>query len=94
MTSDAIGPLRTPEPTNHKLRRAAAELEATFLSEMLKSARLGEGRGAFGGGAGEDQFASLLRDEQARQMVKGGGLGLTEILFQSLKERENDQSDT
>lgn len=72
------------------LRRVAEELEATFLSEMLKSAGLGETRTAFGGGAGEDQFASLMRDEQARQMVKAGGIGLAETLFQSLKEREND----
>ncbi|UYV39649.1 hypothetical protein N4R57_00125 [Rhodobacteraceae bacterium D3-12] len=49
---------------------AAQNLEATFLSEMLKAAGFGKSRGAFGGGAGEDQFASFLRDAQAQEMVK------------------------
>lgn len=72
------------------LREAAQELEATFLAEMLKSAGLGQGRDAFGGGAGEDQFASFLVDEQARAMVDAGGIGLAEALFNALKERQND----
>lgn len=73
-----------------RLRDAARELEATFLSEMLKAAGLGNRSAGFGGGAGEDQFASLLRDEQARQMVRAGGIGLAEHLFRALKESEND----
>ena len=72
------------------LRAAAQELEATFLAEMLKSAGLGQSRDAFGGGAGEDQFASFLVAEQARAMVKAGGIGLAEALFNALKERQND----
>ena len=93
MTPDRIGPplpLTPPPSPDARLRRAAAELEASFLSEMLKAAGLGAARGAFGGGAGEDQFASMLRDEQARQMVKSGGIGLAETLFQTLKERDHD----
>lgn len=74
--------------TDTALREAAMELEATFLAEMLKSAGLGEARDSFGGGHGEDQFASFLRQEQSREMVKAGGIGLTEALFQSLKARE------
>ena len=65
-------------------------MEASFLAEMLKAAGLGEGRGAFGGGEGEDQFVSLLVREQAMMMVKAGGIGLTEALFESLKEKTND----
>ena len=76
--------------TDSRLRKVAEDLEATFLSEMLKSAGLGETRSAFGGGHGEDQFSSFMRDEQARQMVRAGGIGLTEALFQTLKDRQND----
>ena len=72
-----------------KLRAAATELEANFLAEMLKSAGLGEMPSSFGGGPGEDQFASFLRQEQAREMAKSGGIGLSEILFEALKERTN-----
>jgi len=69
------------------LMKAARELEANFLAEMLKSAGLGETPEAFGGGAGEDQFASFLRLEQARAMVDAGGIGLAQSLFEALKER-------
>ena len=75
---------------DHALRAAAEKLEASFLAEMLKSAGLGKTSGHFGGGAGEDQFASFLVQEQAMQMVRAGGIGLTETLFQSLKERQDD----
>ena len=69
---------------------AAKKLEATFLSEMLKAAGLGKTRGAFGGGAGEDQFASFLRQAQAEEMVNAGGIGLAESLYQALKEKADD----
>lgn len=72
-----------------KLREASQELEATFLAEMLKAAGLGESRSGFGGGTGEDQFSSFLVQEQARAMVKSGGIGLSEAIFEALKEREN-----
>jgi Rod binding domain-containing protein len=78
------------DPKDKALRAAAQELEATFLAEMLKEAGFGEAREAFGGGAGEDQFASFLRQEQAREMVKTGGIGLAESLYQALKERTDD----
>ena len=58
---------------------------------MLKSAGFGQSRESFGGGAGEDQFGSFLVQEQAMQMVRAGGIGLSEALFETLKERENDR---
>lgn len=70
-----------------RLRDAAEKLEATFLAEMLKSAGLGEARDAFGGGVGEDQFASFLREAQAEEMAKAGGIGLAEALFEAMKVR-------
>lgn len=72
------------------MRDAAEALEAQFLAEMLKSAGLGEPRESFGGGAGEEQFASFLRQEQARQMVRAGGIGLAESIFEALKRMDGD----
>lgn len=66
----------------------AQGLEASFLAEMLKSAGLGAPRESFGGGSGEDQFGSFLREAQAKLMVKSGGIGLAQSIFESLKERE------
>ena len=70
------------------LRAVAQDLEATFLAEMLKHAKFGEARGAFGGGPGEEQFASMLRMEHARAMAEQGGIGLAESLFNALATRE------
>ncbi|SMO68578.1 rod-binding protein [Ruegeria faecimaris] len=80
-----------PQPLSveQKLKDAAVELEAAFLSEMLKSAGLGESRDSFGGGAGEDQFSSFLVQQQALQLARSGGVGLSEILFQSMMENTN-----
>lgn len=72
-----------------KLREAANQLEATFLSEMLKSAGVGKPRDSFGGGAGEDQFSSFLREAQAKEMAAAGGIGLAEALFEAMKARIN-----
>lgn len=72
-----------------QLMKKAEELEVSFLSEMLAHSGLSEMQGAFGGGHGEAQFASFLRQEQARLIVHSGGLGLAELIFTSLTEAEN-----
>lgn len=69
-----------PDP----LRVKAAQLETAFLSEMLSYAGLGAMEGSFGGGIGEEQFASFLRQEQAAAMVDRGGIGLAESLFRAM----------
>jgi len=95
----AIPVLPPPRPTtphsehvqaDQQLRDAAQKLEATFLSEMLKATGLGTPRDAFGGGKGEEQFASFLREAQAEEMAKSGGIGLAEALFEAMKVRMND----
>lgn len=75
-----LSPLPTPSP----LRAKAAEMEAAFLSQMLQAAGLGAPSKDFGGGTGEEQFASFLREAQAKAIVQSGGLGLTEALFRSM----------
>ncbi|MEL6169664.1 MAG: flagellar biosynthesis protein FlgJ [Pseudomonadota bacterium] len=76
-------------PSSNPLFKAAQQLEATFISEMLKSAGFGEPRESFGGGAGEAQFSSFLRDLHAEAVMEGGGFGLAESIFNALKERSN-----
>ena len=76
-----------PSAQEQSLRKAAQELEANFLAEMLKSAGIGKTPEAFGGGAGEDQFGSFMRLEQAKQLAAQGGIGLAESIYHALKER-------
>ncbi len=80
--------LQAPRSGEKELRRAAEAFEAAFLAEMLSHAGLGETRDAFGGGAGEDAFSSLLVREQARLMVDRGGIGLAESIHRALALRQ------
>lgn len=71
-----------------RLRAAAEQLEAGFLAEMLKAAGLDRPvEQGFGGGEGEQHFASFLVDAQAQALVRAGGIGLAESLFEALKGR-------
>lgn len=90
---ESISPIPTSGPPSRDqvLMQAAQKLEASFLAQMLKSAGMGQGRESYGGGAGEDQFASFLLDAQAEKIVESGGIGLAEALFEALKDRENDK---
>lgn len=80
-------PVPTAPARRAQLMEVAQSLEAQFLSEMLKSAGVGETPSAFGGGSGEDQFASFLRDEQAKQMTQAGGIGLAQALYDAMIAR-------
>ena len=71
------------------LREAGIGLESAFLAIMLKSAGVGAPRDSFGGGIGEEQFASYLTDAHAEALMQRGGIGLAEALFNSLKERSD-----
>lgn len=70
-----------------RLRATAVQLEAQFLSEMLKHAGFDGPDSDFSGGAGAAQFGSFLRDAQASRMAGSGGVGLAETIFRSLQER-------
>ena len=84
-----IAPLPPPDARNQVLRAKAMELEARFLAEMLRHAGAGTAPQGFDGGVGEEQFASFLREAQADAIVRRGGIGLAEHLFNALKDREN-----
>lgn len=72
-----------------QLMDKAEQLEATFLAEMLAHSGLGEMQGTFGGGQGEAQFTSFLRQEQARLIVEKGGIGLAQVIFNTMAKVEN-----
>lgn len=81
-------PVQAHDP-HADLREVAQDLEAAFLTEMLKHAGFGEPRDgdSFGGGIGEEQFSSMLRDHHASAISARGGLGLSEQIFTSLVRR-------
>ncbi|MBP9182654.1 MAG: rod-binding protein [Fuscovulum sp.] len=84
-------PANPPGDKDAALMDRAKDLEAAFLAEMLGHAGLdADGGSGFGGGIGEEQFASFLRQEQARLMVDRGGIGLAEALFRAMGGTGND----
>jgi Rod binding domain-containing protein len=68
-------------------RAAAQAFEAAFLAEMLKHSGVNRTPEGWGGGAGEDAFASFLTQEQARLLAERGGVGLAEHIFDALHGR-------
>ncbi|MCC0062975.1 MAG: rod-binding protein [Defluviimonas sp.] len=88
-----LAPTSCLTPKEQALKNAAVELEANFLAEMFKAAGLGETPDAFGGGAGEEQFASFLRQEEARAVARKGGVGLSESIFEALVRRSGDAAE-
>ena len=87
----AAGPPPGPPPglapagRDAELRAAAQALEGAFLSEMLKAAGVGAPReGLGGGGIGEEQFASMLRDVHAGALAERGGIGIAEAIYRAM----------
>ncbi|MFU8897943.1 MAG: rod-binding protein [Roseinatronobacter sp.] len=73
------------------LAHAAQEFEAAILTEVLLAAGAGKTDTQFAGGIGEDQFASLLVNAQARAMSAAGGIGLAEIVLRGLLAQDTPE---
>lgn len=79
-----IDPIQAQSAPKTVLRTKVEALEAAFLAEMLRHSGLGEQESRFGGGIGETQVTSFLREAQAKAMVDAGGIGLAEMLMRSM----------
>ncbi len=79
----------SPPQQNEKLWKAAESLETVFISQMLKQSGFAKPMDSFGGGIGEEQFASLMADFQAETIVKHKGFGLAEKIFNAMLENSN-----
>jgi Rod binding domain-containing protein len=69
-------------------RTAAEAFESAFLAEMLKHTGVNRNPDGWGGGAGEDAFASFLTGEYARLIAERGGVGLAEQIFNAIKSKD------
>ena len=79
-----IDPIQAQSAPKTVLRTKVEALEAAFLAEMLRHSGLGEQESRFGGGIGETQVTSFLREAQAKAIVDAGGIGLAEMLMRSM----------
>ena len=68
------------------LRRAAVELESLFIHQLLKEMRNTVPRsGLVEDGAGRDIHTTLIDMQLSRQLAREGGIGLADLIFDSLK---------
>lgn len=69
---------RAADPENMaRIRKAAQDFEASYLSNALASMFAGvETSEPFGGGEGEAAFKSFLTEAYAKQISRAGGVGL------------------
>ncbi|MFN3327216.1 MAG: rod-binding protein [Bryobacteraceae bacterium] len=92
-TNPVPTPALAPTGRNDRAFAKAQELETVFLAEMLAHAGLGDAAGSFSGGPGEAQFASFLRNEQARLVASAGGIGLARTIFEAMVAKGTGDGD-
>ncbi len=78
----------TPGNQKDELKQTCAEFESLFLNYLLKSMRSSVPEGGFVDQSEESKmFKSMLDEKLADEISANGGLGLGEIIYQRLKER-------
>lgn len=66
-----------------QMRQVAQAFEGQVLSLLLKPifATVATARGAFGGGAAEEQWQPMMTDAYASRMAQAGGLGIRDMVL-------------
>lgn len=85
------GPAELAEPAKAKAWKAAQDFEAMVLGQLVAPmfATVETSKGAFGGGAAEEQWRPMLAQEVGKHVARGGGLGLAvPVYHQMLRAQE------
>jgi peptidoglycan hydrolase FlgJ len=78
-----------PEPTPEQ-RQAAEQFEAIFLRQLLKGMEKGSGiSGESEQGTGGEIYRSMMVGTLADNASAGGGIGLSDLVLQSLLDRND-----
>lgn len=85
--AEAPGPAADDAARAEVVRSSATRFEAVFLAEMLKHTGLARTPDAFGGGAGEAQFAPMLVRAYADALADRGGIGLADQVADAMLRR-------
>ena len=81
-------PATEPTPEQKKLRKAAADLEGLFVSQMFKAMRatVPTDEGIVSGGSGEEIFTGLMDEHLAAETPSHWGGGISEALYRQLSK--------
>lgn len=78
-------------PREAKLKRACADFESLFISQMLKSMRKTvPENGLLQKGNTDRIYEALFHEHLAAEISRTRGIGLARVLFEGLKGREGD----
>ncbi len=88
-------PSTLPEAQQAKTMAAAQKFEAMALDQMLQPMfdTADTSGSTFGGGAGERTWKPMLVNEMATNIVKSGGLGLTQPVYQQMLRLQEGAQD-
>mgnify|MGYP001431441212 CR=1 FL=1 len=76
---------QAPAGGNGRLRAAADEYEAVFLSQMLEAMTSGiKTDGPFSGGPAEGIYRSMLNQEYGKAIGKAGGGGIADAVYREM----------
>ena len=84
---------RQPAPgtaARPSLEQTCREMESLFLYQLLKQMRATvEKSGLLDGGSAEELYTSMLDAEVAKEVSRGKGIGLAELLYRQLAEQSS-----
>jgi Rod binding domain-containing protein len=80
------GPVELADPAHAKVWKAAQDFEAMAIGQLLAPMfdTVKPSEGLFGGGSGEESWRPMLTQEMAKQVAKGGGLGLAGPIYRQM----------
>lgn len=77
------------EKEKDRLKRAAQNFEAIFVSQILRNMRRSNTEsGLFGNGMSGDIYGSMFDEKIAEAIASKGGLGIADIIIESIKRNE------
>lgn len=70
-----------PPSAPSKAQATAREFEGVFLGQMARLMMDSVEQGEFSGGHGEDMFRGIMAEDLGREMARGRGIGLSNMVM-------------
>mgnify|MGYP001201205765 CR=1 FL=1 len=72
-----------------KIHEICQDFESVFISYLLKSMRKTIPNNSFGDSSSREIYTSMMDEELARNIAKGSGIGLADILYRQFTEKNS-----
>lgn len=92
-TASPVAASPIPDAVSARIRKTAEDFEVSFMSQMLKPMFEGLSTEApFGGGDAEATWRGFLIDAMAKQVVKAGGVGVTDVVMSEMLKMQEGRA--